>query len=263
MSVKKIAGLLGAFGLMAALIGGGVSAAFTSQVSAVQHLSVGSFGCQISSASDGAIVNGDQTSVDFTSPTIMSSLPGQAPFEFTVTSTGNIPVNLHVTEAPALSAPWSDMLGSQPDVLLTQGQTHQYNAGVSWTELGNDNIGQQGTVAYTINCGEGPTMSFVSTDNNSNGRLTDVLQMANFPPNDPITLTYAINYPTSPLQFFGSVTTAADGTATQTWTAVENCYDPDGVTLYSTNETVTMNATDGTNTWQAVVGTVVCSQEHP
>ena len=51
MSLRKIAALLAAAGLAVGLIGGGVGAQFTGQVSAQENLNVGTFGCLITDAS--------------------------------------------------------------------------------------------------------------------------------------------------------------------------------------------------------------------
>jgi len=150
MSVRKIAGLLMAFGLMVGLIGGGVSAAFTDQVTAVQHISVGTFSCTIVTPSDGLIA-ADGKSVLYTYPAIESSAPGTAPFSFTVANTGSMPAVLTVVES-AVSAPFSNILVSPAAVILPVSGSHTYAAGVSWTELGNSNLGTSGNVQYTVNC---------------------------------------------------------------------------------------------------------------
>ena len=70
MSLRKIAGLAAAFSLAVGMIGTGVSAAFTDQVSAVQNIHVGTFGCSISSDA-GPTAVGDHRDLqrsDITSP---------------------------------------------------------------------------------------------------------------------------------------------------------------------------------------------------
>ena len=91
MSVKKVAGLVAGFALVVGLIGGGVSAAFTDSVSAVQNIHVGTLACSISSAS-GTVVG--KTLTYTVVPDIASSAPGSAPFSFTVSNTGTIPAVL-------------------------------------------------------------------------------------------------------------------------------------------------------------------------
>jgi predicted ribosomally synthesized peptide with SipW-like signal peptide len=159
MSVRKLAGLAAAFALTVGLIGAGVSAAFTDSVTAKQNISVGTFACQIVAPSTGTIAT-DGKSVEFTSPTIMSSLPGNAPFDFTVKNVGSIPQALTVSATP-LSAPWSDMLTDTGPVALPAGGTHTFAAGVAWTELDNSWPGKTGSIIYTVSCGEGPTISAV------------------------------------------------------------------------------------------------------
>ena len=48
MSLRKVAALLAAFGLMVGLIANGVGANFTDQVQAIQNINVGTFSCVIS-----------------------------------------------------------------------------------------------------------------------------------------------------------------------------------------------------------------------
>ena len=204
MSVRKIAGLAAAFALAAGLIGGGVSAAFTDSVSAKQNIQVGTFSCQIVAPSSGTIA-GDAKSVEFTSPTIMSSLPGNAPFTFTVKNVGSIPQALTVS-ATALSAPWSDMLTDTGPVALPAGGTHTFAAGVAWTDLGNSNIGQKGSIIYTVNCGEGPTISAVvsgpeaplgAVSGYGSPAMRFTVAGANWAAGDNIYLTYVAGAPLS------------------------------------------------------------------
>jgi hypothetical protein len=53
-------------------------------------------------------------------------------------------------------------------VPLAPGETHLYNTGVRWETLDNSNLGQQGDVTWTVNCGEaaaaGGTAIFDNTD---------------------------------------------------------------------------------------------------
>src|ERR1035437_2467901 len=99
MSLRKLAGLAAGFALTVGLIGGGVSAAFTSTVSAIQNIHVGTFGCVITSPGLTAVDN----TVTFNAPDIQSSAAGNSLFDFTVTSTGTIPVVLSISATgPAL-----------------------------------------------------------------------------------------------------------------------------------------------------------------
>jgi predicted ribosomally synthesized peptide with SipW-like signal peptide len=166
MSLRKLAGLAAGFALAVGLIGAGVSASFTDSVKAQENINVGTFQCKIvaatpSGASDGIAVDGK--SVTYTAPTIESSAPGSAPFSFTVQNTGSIADVLTVATSP-VSAPWSIINAPFVPVPLAAGASHVYNTGVSWTELDNSNLGQSGTVTWTVSCNEnGPTAIFDNT----------------------------------------------------------------------------------------------------
>ena len=100
----------------------------------------------------------DGTTVTYATPKILSSAPGSAPFAFTVTATGEIPVKVSVTQS-AIGAPFTGILATPiADVDLAQNGTHTYNAGVQWGELGNANAGTEGTVTWTVTCNEQPTV---------------------------------------------------------------------------------------------------------
>src|ERR1035437_10297405 len=130
MSLRKIAGLAAGFALAVGLIGGGVSAAFTSTVSAVQNIHVGTFGCAITSPVGSLSGN----TVTFSAGPILSSAADQSAFDFTVTSTGSIDVQLNVSQNGVL-APFSSMLAAPvaPVTLSGVGDSHVYNAGLRWT----------------------------------------------------------------------------------------------------------------------------------
>lgn len=166
MSLRKSAGLLMAFGLMVGLISGGVGAIFTDQVTAEENISVGTFECLIVEPSDGTIA-GDGKSVSYTAPTIMSSAPGSAPFSFTVQNTGSIDALLHVTASP-VGAPFSSIDAPYADVHVAASATHTYNVGLEWGELTNDNLGDSGTITYTVSCGEVPANAPMASTNAAN-----------------------------------------------------------------------------------------------
>ena len=158
MSLRKVAGLLGAFGLAIGLVGGGVSAAWTDQVTAVEKVTVGNFTCQISAATPStgtyhAIVATDRKSVTYTAAPIMSSAAGSIAFGFTVRNYGTIPMVLTVEMTP-LVAPWSSILVDPvpPSATINANGTKVYAAGIKWTELGNANIGQSVSITYTVHC---------------------------------------------------------------------------------------------------------------
>lgn len=135
----------------------GSSAAFTSQATALQNVAVGVLGCSISSSNpDVQIVNTPTVhTATYTTPRIMASAPGSAPFPFTITSTGDIPVKVHVTQTvPA--APFTSLLADPvADVTLNPtDDTHDYAAGLAWTELSNANMGTTAAITYTVSCVE-------------------------------------------------------------------------------------------------------------
>ena len=151
MSLRKVAGLLGAFGLMIGLVGGGVSAAWADQVTAVEKITVGSFSCQMYQATTGAVISTDRKSVTFTTAKLMSSAPGSSSWYFRVRNYGTIPMVLTV-EQTVLAAPWSSLLTDFSAYTINANANHQYNVGVAWTELGNANIGQAVSITYTVHC---------------------------------------------------------------------------------------------------------------
>jgi predicted ribosomally synthesized peptide with SipW-like signal peptide len=157
MSLRKVAGFLGAFGLAIGLVGGGVSAAFTDQVTAAEHINVGTFGCKITATTQGTIAT-DGKSVSYTPSNILSDVAGSKPFSFTVTNTGSIAQQLTVTQT-ALTAPFSSLLVDPvAPVDLISGATQTYDAGIAWTELENANISQVVQITYTVACNVVPVV---------------------------------------------------------------------------------------------------------
>jgi predicted ribosomally synthesized peptide with SipW-like signal peptide len=166
MSLRKMAGLFAGFALAVGLIGAGVSASFSDAVTAKENINVGTFQCKIIAATPLAASDGialDGKSVTYTAPTIMSSAAGSAPFSFTVENTGSIAARLTVSTSP-VSAPWSIINAPLPAATLAAGGTQVYSTGVNWTELNNSNLGQVGTVTWTVNCNEVPAP--VTVDSN-------------------------------------------------------------------------------------------------
>jgi hypothetical protein len=153
MSLRKIAGLLAAAGIVGGLLGSGVGAAFTDQVQALQNINVGTFSCAISDGGGGVISNAGHT-VTYSDFTIMSSAAGSDPFSFTVQNTGSIPDVLTVTPSGLGDAKFSVIGDPFAAVPLAAGATHTYNTGVQWTELSNANLNEHGSVTLTVNCGE-------------------------------------------------------------------------------------------------------------
>lgn len=169
MSLRKIAGLAAGFALATGLIGAGVGAQFTGQASAQQNVSVGTFGCKITDHSAGTLSNNDST-LYYDAADITSSAPGTRPLNFTVASTGTIPVVLSIAATP-VSAPFVDLLAPTTPVTLNTGESHAYSAGIQWlTELTNKNLGQSASIAYVVNCNEvGATPATTVTFNAAGG----------------------------------------------------------------------------------------------
>ncbi len=162
MSLRKIAGLLVAFGLMVGLIGSGVSAVFHDQVTATENIAVGTFGCQIVSG-NGTISNVPHTgsTITYNAPQIVSSVAGNAPFTFTVQNVGSIPQQLTITASPVSGTldplKFSAMtLAPASPVNLAGGVSQAFNTGIQWTALDNGDLGSHGWVTWTVDCGEVP-----------------------------------------------------------------------------------------------------------
>ena len=147
---RKLAVILTCLGLGVGLIGVGVRASFTDSATAQANIKVGTFGISISSSTPNAVVNGK--SITLSAPDIQSSAAGSSPLEFTITNTGSMPATVNVG-ATSLSTPFSDLLGSQSQITIPVGGHHDYNGGISWTELGNQQLGQSVSITYTVSAG--------------------------------------------------------------------------------------------------------------
>jgi len=200
LSPRKIAGLLMAAGLVVGMFGSGVGAAFTDSVLAIQNIKVGTFGCTISSAQ--GTVSADGKTVTYNAPDIMGSAAGNSPFSFTVTSTGNIPVLVHVTQTTPV-APFTSILVNPADVTLPAVQSHTYAAGLQWPELVRADLGKAATITYTANCGEvpaGPTPIDPSRTTNrgsANASIFACQYVAVPPPSGALVLTSIVTFTTN------------------------------------------------------------------
>jgi hypothetical protein len=155
MALRKVAGLLIAFGLVVGLMGAGVGATFTDSATAVANINVGTFGIQITSSTTGAVIDssagqlgGWTHSVTYSCPTIQSSAAGTCPLEFTITNMGSMPATITIV-ASTPAAPFTAVAITAVSPLAAGAHT-DYNGGISWPTLGNANLGQSTSVTYTI-----------------------------------------------------------------------------------------------------------------
>ena len=151
MSLRKVAGLLAASGLVIGLMGNGVGAQFTASVTGQQNINVGTFGCQIV-AGDGYVVSG--STITYNAPTILSSVASNSPFHFVVKNTGTIPMWMNITAGPVSgtnAGPFSTLPLSAA-VAVGAGATQGFDAGLQWTELDNSNLSQPYSIVYTVAC---------------------------------------------------------------------------------------------------------------
>jgi len=199
MSLKKIAGLFAGFALATGLIGAGVGAQFTGQVSAQQNVKVGTFGCKITTHSAGDLSASGST-LYYDAADIKSSAPGTRPLNFTVESTGSIDVVLNIAATP-VTLPFTDLLAPTAPVTLTTGGSQAYTAGIGWTtELTDLNLGQSISIAYVVNCNEvgaSPVTTVAFSAVGSTGSMSDTITGMGFLPTKTLSLLmYRFGSPT-------------------------------------------------------------------
>lgn len=156
MSLRKIAAALAVAGLLVGLMGSGVAASFVDQVFGQENINVGSFACIVVNPSDGTIA-GDQKSVTYNAPPILSSAASSAPFQFTVKNTGSIDqtLSISVSNSGTLSAKFSDIpLSPASPVYLPAGSQQTFSTGIQWTTLDNSDLGSSGWFKWTVGCNE-------------------------------------------------------------------------------------------------------------
>jgi hypothetical protein len=153
MNLRKTAVLLMAFGLTLGLIGTGLGASFTDEVTATENISVGTFGCEIDLIGDGLPPS---SSITYNAPEIASSAAGNAPFTFTVTNVGSIPQQLTITDdGPDGKFSAMPLTPASPVVLGASG-AQVFDTGIEWTELDNADLGTTGSITWTVACAELP-----------------------------------------------------------------------------------------------------------
>ncbi len=166
VNIRRWTAAVGAVGALG-LVGVGVNSSYTGAVSAVEHQSVGTFGCTLSSTDPNAVGNGTNA-VTINLPPIRASGSGNYENDLTVHNAGTITTVVHWTEATGGTIVWqpTGRMGyaagtvadpMSTDLTLAGGASHTYSAvGFMWAELTNADLGQTASVTYTANCGEVP-----------------------------------------------------------------------------------------------------------
>ena len=140
-------------GAALALIGAGVASTFTDSGSATEKISVGTFGCALSSTDPSVNIVGN--SISITLPTILSSQAGSETAPFTLTSTGSIPAyaTWSASQTGNLSGRFTPLAAPAAAALTAP---ENATGGFSWTELQSADLGTSGAVVYTATCSEVP-----------------------------------------------------------------------------------------------------------
>jgi predicted ribosomally synthesized peptide with SipW-like signal peptide len=167
MISHKVGGLAAVAGLSLVLVSGGLYASWSDSAQVQGGANVGTFACELSSTTPGAVVSGD--TVSYTEPPIQSSVIGDVgTLSVDVKATGSIPVLLHWTwvASDAPGGHWETSMGNPSiadDVTLAAGESKHYDdLGFVVTALDNTDLGTVHSVTYTASCAEVPAAPAIS-----------------------------------------------------------------------------------------------------
>ena len=153
MTLRKIATLLLGAGLTFGILGAGISASLQQLAERDREYPGRHPRLHHRQRRPPGVIAADGQSVTYDAGKILRSAASSAPFSFVVKATGDVPVNLHLTQT-APRAPFTSILGSRADVTLAPDATHDDDAGLQWTELGSSDMGELASITYTVACGE-------------------------------------------------------------------------------------------------------------
>jgi hypothetical protein len=165
--MRRVAAILVIAALALGVLGAGVGASYLDTATAVQNISVGTFGCQVSSTDSHAVVNGNSVIVNLPDIEASGFYGGQTNylFDVTVTNTGSIPAYVSWTATPSGTITFQPAgrmgyaFGTSGDPMtstlnLAAGASHTYAGaiGFMWATLTNDDLGKTASVTYTASC---------------------------------------------------------------------------------------------------------------
>ena len=163
MIAHKVGGLAAVASLSLVLVSGGLYASWSDAGQVTAGANVGTFACEVSSETVGAVISPDRKSVTYAEPAIQSSVVGDvATLSVDVTAIGSIPARVHWLYSTSVvpGGHWAVSEGTPSitdDVTLAAGASKHYDdLGFVVTLLDNDDIGRVQSVTYTANCAEVP-----------------------------------------------------------------------------------------------------------